>query len=117
MMSHKRSVASITTLLLSLAVRPAPATWSICIADTDTREVAAGTVTCLSNFDLLATVPVIVVEKGAGASQSFIDGDGARRQVMGVYDDRFVVPIAEALAALGAIDAMVMHSADGLDEF
>ena len=41
---------------------------------------------------------------------------GARRQVMGVYEDRFVTPIAEALTSLGAIEAMVLHSEDGLDE-
>ncbi len=41
---------------------------------------------------------------------------GARRQVMGVYHDRFVRPIAEALRSLDAIDALVVHSADGLDE-
>jgi anthranilate phosphoribosyltransferase len=42
---------------------------------------------------------------------------GAKRQVMGVYHDRFVAPIAEALAQLGATRAMVAHSDDGLDEF
>ena len=41
---------------------------------------------------------------------------GALRQMMGVYDERFLEPIAEALAALGAIRAIVMHSEDGLDE-
>jgi len=41
---------------------------------------------------------------------------GARRQLMGVYHDRFVRPIAEALARLGTIRAMVVHSEDGLDE-
>jgi anthranilate phosphoribosyltransferase len=41
---------------------------------------------------------------------------GARRQVMGVYERRFVQPIAEALKALGALKAMVVHSEDGLDE-
>jgi anthranilate phosphoribosyltransferase len=40
----------------------------------------------------------------------------AGRQVMGVYDDRFVVPIAEALRDLDAIRAIVLHSDDGLDE-
>ncbi len=41
---------------------------------------------------------------------------GARRQVMGVYDARFLKPVAGALQALGASKAIVMHSEDGLDE-
>jgi anthranilate phosphoribosyltransferase len=35
---------------------------------------------------------------------------GAARQLMGVYDRRFLIPIAEALAALGSTHAIVVHS-------
>jgi anthranilate phosphoribosyltransferase len=41
---------------------------------------------------------------------------GARRQLMGVYAPRFVRPVAEALARLGSVDALVIHGHDGLDE-
>ncbi|MDB4989968.1 MAG: trpD, partial [Myxococcaceae bacterium] len=41
---------------------------------------------------------------------------GAKRQVLGVYDARFLEPVAATLRALGASRAMVVHSDDGLDE-
>ncbi len=41
---------------------------------------------------------------------------GADRQLIGVYDKRFVRPMAEALLAMGAKRAMVAHGLDGLDE-
>ncbi|HVR39736.1 MAG TPA: anthranilate phosphoribosyltransferase, partial [Thermoanaerobaculia bacterium] len=40
----------------------------------------------------------------------------ARRQVLGVYSDRLVETVARVLLALGADRALVVHSADGLDE-
>jgi anthranilate phosphoribosyltransferase len=41
---------------------------------------------------------------------------GAKRQVLGVYDQRFLEPVANALHQLGASKALVVHSDDGLDE-
>jgi len=41
---------------------------------------------------------------------------GARRQLMGVFAQELVQPIADVLLRLGAERAMVVHSADGMDE-
>jgi uncharacterized Ntn-hydrolase superfamily protein len=57
-------------------------TWSICIADAESKEVAVGTVTCLNEFDLVALVPVVVVGKGAAAVQAAGDFDGIRRPIV-----------------------------------
>ena len=40
----------------------------------------------------------------------------ATRQVLGVYDARWLRPVAEVLQALGSEHVMVVHSEDGLDE-
>lgn len=38
------------------------------------------------------------------------------RQVMGVFSPEYLTPVAEAAAALGKTDMLVLHSDDGLDE-
>ena len=86
-------------LLLLGGTRSSVATWSICIADLETREVAVGTVTCLNGFDLLALVPVIVVEKGSAAVQSAGDFEGIRRPI--IFEEFMNgTPPAEILAIL-----------------
>ncbi len=69
------------SLLLGLG-SPASATWSIVIADSETREVAVGTVTCLTSYDLLAIVPVVVVDRGVAAVQASGDFGGTRRPII-----------------------------------
>ncbi len=41
---------------------------------------------------------------------------GARRQVLGVYSDQWVEPMAQVLGNLGCDHALVVHGEDGLDE-
>jgi anthranilate phosphoribosyltransferase len=41
---------------------------------------------------------------------------GAKRQLLGVFSDSLTETLAAVLGNLGAIDAMVIHSEDGLDE-
>ncbi len=41
---------------------------------------------------------------------------GVTRQVVGVYDEGWVEPLAEVLKNLGSVHAWVVHGSDGLDE-
>jgi anthranilate phosphoribosyltransferase len=69
-----------------------------------------------------ATKNVVPVRRALGVPTIFnllgplTNPCGARRQVLGVYESRFLLPLAGALRELGATKAMVLHSDDGLDE-
>ena len=50
----------------------AEATWSIIIIDTQSREIAVGSATCLTGFGLLKDLPVRVVAIGGAAASASV---------------------------------------------
>lgn len=84
-----------------LLAAPLPATWSIVVVNTVTGEVAVGTATCLTNFDIQKGVPVIVPGFGAGASQSLLDIGGTNRKIIqrglivGLSPDEILVELSQ----------------------
>jgi len=57
----------------------ASATWSIVLINTRTGEIAVGSATCLTSFDLQAGTPVLIPGVGAATAQSFVDQGGFNR--------------------------------------
>jgi len=72
----------VVLFVLAVLTSTLPATWSIIIVDTRTGEIAIGSATCLTGFDLQLGASVVVVGRGAAAAQSFIDTTGQNRQLI-----------------------------------
>jgi len=79
------------------------ATWSILLVDTRTGEIAVGSATCLTNLDLQALTPVLVVGVGACTAQSAGDTSQLNRTFI---RDRILdgMPPGDILQALNLFD-------------
>ncbi len=75
----KRLSRAVATAILAGSAVPASATWSILLVDTRTGEVALGSATCLTGFDLRANTPVMIVGLGGVTAQSSVDQRGYNR--------------------------------------
>jgi hypothetical protein len=101
-MTRRRDTKASAFVALTTLAAGAHGTWSIVLTDDETKEVAVGTVTCLTTFDLLAIVPVVVVGEGGAAVQSAGDFGGIRRPI--IFDElRAGTPPEEILAILEGI--------------
>ena len=82
----------------------------------------AGICFCFAIHHHPATRHVMPVRRALGIPTIFnllgplTNPAGARRQVIGTYAPQFVRPMADALARLGTVRALVLHGMDGLDE-
>jgi hypothetical protein len=68
--------------MIVLLTHPAFATWSIVVVNTETGEVGVGSATCIEDFGLKKAVGVIVVGRGAGQAQAWVDYTGINRTTM-----------------------------------
>lgn len=78
---HHTWWSAICLVALAAAAVPnqARATWSIVLVDTESREIAVGSATCLTGFDLRQNLPVVLVDVGAACAQSAVDTSGNNR--------------------------------------
>jgi uncharacterized Ntn-hydrolase superfamily protein len=100
---NRSHAARISLALLFAAASAAHATWSIVLIDSRTGEIGIASSTCLSNFDLKANSPVVVVGRGAAAAQSSVDTTGTNRTLIRNRLAQGVAPEA-ILAELAATD-------------
>ncbi|HEY3241760.1 MAG TPA: DUF1028 domain-containing protein [Phycisphaerae bacterium] len=102
MNAQRLMVLGFGTAAMLVGSAPSRATWSIVLVDSQTKEVAIASVTCLNNFDLLALTPVTLVGIGAGVVQAAGDFDGIRRPI--IHDQLLMgTPPAQILTILAQV--------------
>jgi len=100
---------------LGVNLDAAPETVSRCLAE-------AGVCFCFAVKCHPAMKHAVGVRKALGIRTIFnvlgppTNPAGAKRQLMGVFDDALTEPLATVLGSLGVVRAMVVHGSDGLDE-
>ncbi len=110
-----KSGASDVLLALGLKLDLAPEQISQCI-----REAGIGFMFAPAHHPAMKHVGPSRQEMGVRTMFNLLGPQsnpaGARRYMLGVFDKRWVEPVAAALLANRAISAWVVHGADGLDE-
>jgi anthranilate phosphoribosyltransferase len=110
-----RSGASDVLVALGVKLDLAPEKISQCIAQT-----GIGFMFAPAHHPAMKHVGPTRVEMGTRTMFNLLGPQsnpaGARRYMLGVYDKRWVEPVAAALLANRAVSAWVVHGADGLDE-
>ncbi len=74
-----RTLAAAAAAWAMLLPSTARATWSIVIVDTQTKEIAVGSATCVTNRDLKRSVPLVLVDVAGTAVQSNPDSGAINR--------------------------------------
>jgi len=111
-----RKAAVLSAAAMMLGAGSARATWSIIIVDTRTREIAVGSATCLTGFDLQANTPVVIVGVGAATAQSAVDSDATNRTF--IRDGLFAGdPLETILAGLAQRDSSHQSRQYGVVDF
>lgn len=102
-MSNRASCRVVLLVTMLVGASSARATWSVVIIDRVSNEVAVGSATCLANFDLKKYLPVVLVDVGGAAAQSFVDIQGKNRRL--IWDQMLAgTPTPQILTLLEAQD-------------
>jgi anthranilate phosphoribosyltransferase len=113
-LSSKSGAADVLAAL-GVAIDLAPEKIATCV-----REAGVGFMFAPAHHAAMKHVGPVRVELGTRTIFNLLgplsNPAGVRRQLVGVYDRAWIVPLAEVLARLGSERAWVVHGADGLDE-